>query len=204
MGSILGKENKGMEPNLNTVVENPGFLIISRKISLLLDHDTLLSCRLVSQSFREIVDDPHFWIIKLDNLGQSKEIHDAWMDLLRRIENGSTLENEVSRCMMHWHGSQHAWAEYAKNGIMPIYIAASYGYVEIVKMIASYQENSNAPMPNGWTAIHSAARYGHTEIVKFLSDKVENPNAPIPDGKTPFQLAFCHGNFRISFILLTK
>ena len=96
----MGK-NKRMEPNLNTVVENPGFSIISRKISLLLDQDTLLSCRLVSQSFRERVDDPYFWIKKLENQDQSTELHDAWIDLLRRVEKGTSLENEVSRCMMH-------------------------------------------------------------------------------------------------------
>ena len=86
MGLILGKENKRTEPNLNTVFENPGFLIISSTISLLLDQDALLSCRLVSQSFRERVDDPHIWIVKLDNKGQSRELHVAWIDLLQQIE----------------------------------------------------------------------------------------------------------------------
>ena len=215
MGSILGKENKRMEPNLNTVVENPGFSIISRKISLLLDQDTLLSCRLVSQSFRERVDDPHFWIIKLDNEGQSKELHEAWIDLLRRIEKGSTLENEVSRCMMHWHGcqQQHDWDESAKNVIMPINIAAFYGYVEIVKMIASYQENPNAPIIHGWTPIHMAARHGHTEIVKILADKVENLNVPIENpngpgsnghGWTSIHLAARYGYTEIVQILADK
>ena len=212
MGLIFGKENKRMEPNLNTVFENPGFSIICRKISLLLDQDTLLSCRLVSQSFREIVDNPHFWIIKLDNEGQSKGLHDAWIELLRRIEKGSTLENEVSRCMMHWHGCQHTWTEYSKNGIMPIYIAAHFGYVEIVKMIASYQENPNLPKPNGWTPIHSAAMRGRTEIVKLLANKVENLNVPIQDpnpvnhghGWTAIDLAALFGHTKIVEFLADK
>ena len=206
MGSILGKQNKRMEPNLNTVVENPGFLVISRKILLLLDHDTLLSCRLVSQSIRKIVDDPHFWIIKLDNEGQSKELHNAWIDLLQRIEKRSTLENEVSRCMMHWHGcqQQHDWDESAKNVIMPINIAAFYGYVEIVKMIASYQENPNAPIIHGWTPIHMAARHGHTEIVKILADKVENPNTSKPNGWTPIHTASQYGYTEIVRFLADK
>ena len=204
MGSILGKENKRMEPNLNTVVENPGFSIISRKISLLLDQDTLLSCRLVSQSIKKIVDDPHFWIIKLDNEGQSKELHDAWIDLLRRIERGTTLENEVSRCLMHWYGRQRAWTEYAKNGIMPINIAAFYGYLEIVKTISSHQENPNAPMPSGWTPIHLATKNGHTEIVKILANKVENPNTTEPSGWTPIHMAARYGYTNIVKILVDK
>ena len=174
MGVILGKEKKRLEPNLNTVLDNPGFLNISRKILLLSDHNTLLSCRLVSQSFQEKVDDPYFWIVKLDNKGQSKELYDAWIGLLRRIENGSTLENEVSRCMMHWHGIQR---ETKLSGIMPIHIAARYGYLEIVKTISSYEENTNAALSIGWTPIHLAAAFGHTDIVKILADKVETPSA---------------------------
>ena len=204
MGLILGKENKRTEPNLNTVFENPGFLIISSTISLLLDQDALLSCRLVSQSFRERVDDPHIWIVKLDNKGQSRELHVAWIDLVQQIEKGSTLENEISRCLMHYHGCQHTWTEYAKNGIMPINIAAHYGYLEIVKTISSYQENPNAPMPSGWTPIHSAARHGHTEIVKFLADKVEIPNAPNTNGWTPIHSAARYGHTEIVKILVDK
>ena len=73
--------------------------------------------------------------ITIDNKGQSRELHVAWIDLLRQIEKGSTLENEVSNCLMHWYGRQHTWTEYAKNGIMPINIAAHYGYLKIVKTI---------------------------------------------------------------------
>ena len=47
---------------------------------------------------------------------------------------------------------------------MPIDI---YGYVEIVKIITSFQENTNLTNTNGWTPIHSTAQHGHTEIVKL-------------------------------------
>ena len=234
MGVILGKENKRLEPNLNTIVDNPGFLNISRKILLLSDHNTVLSCRLVSQSFREKVDDPYFWIVKLDNVGQSKELHDAWIGLLQRIENGSPLENEVSRCMMHLHRIRQKISLSMWSGIMPIHIAAAYGYLEIVKTISSYQENPNAALPNGWTPIYIAAwkgyteifkiladkvenpnalstgqiylaaRNGHTEIFKILADKVENPNAPLPNGWTPLHAAVRFGHTEIVKILNDK
>ena len=204
MGLILGKENKRTEPNLNTVFENPGFFIISRTISLFLDQDTLLSCRLVSQSFRKRVNDPHIWIEKLDNKGQSREFHDAWIDLLRQIEKGSTLENEVSRCLMHWYYRQRTWTEYAKNGIMPINIAAFYGYLEIVKTISSHHENPNAPMPSGWTPIHLAANNGYTDIVKILVDKVEDLNTSNINGWTPIQLAARNGHTEIVKMLADK
>ena len=69
-----------------------------------------------------------------------------------------------------WISNQHTWSEFAKNGNMPIDI---YGYVEIVKIIASFQENTNLTNTNGWTPIHSTAQHGHTEIVKLLSNKDE-------------------------------
>ena len=54
---------------------------------------------------------------------------------------------------------------------MPIDI---YGYVEIVKIIASFQESTNLTNTNKWTPpIHSTAQHGYTEIVKLLSDKDE-------------------------------
>ena len=171
---------------------------------MLLDQDTLLSCRFVSQSFRERVNDPHIWIEKLDNKGQSRELHVAWIDLLRQIEKGSTLENEVSNCLMHWYGRQHTWTEYAKNGIMPINIAALYGYLEIVKTISSHHENPNAPMPSGWTPIHLAANNGNTDIVKILVDKVEDLNTSITNGWTPIQLAARNGHTEIVKILVDK
>ena len=81
------------------------------------------------------------------------------------------LQDAWCTAALAWISSQHTWSEFAKNGIMPIDI---YGYVEIVKIIASFQESTNLTNTNKWTPpIHSTAQHGYTEIVKLLSDKDE-------------------------------
>ena len=60
----------------------------------------------VCQSLKTHVDQPIFWIQKLDKEGQSKQLHDAWIDLAQRIQKGSLLEHELVKCLMKWYGKQ--------------------------------------------------------------------------------------------------
>ena len=69
---------------MNSLMCNPGYSHISQKILWLLDHKNQMICRLVSPAWKAHMDDPYFWIKKLDKKGQSKEIHDGWIDLVER------------------------------------------------------------------------------------------------------------------------
>ena len=55
------------------------------------------------------------------------------------------------------------------QGYTPIYWAAHYGHVEIVKILTPLTKNPNAGDKLGNTPIYRAAQYGHTEIVKILA-----------------------------------
>ena len=44
---------------MESLINNPGFDNITKKIFLLLDHETLLTCRLVCKSFKTKVEDCH-------------------------------------------------------------------------------------------------------------------------------------------------
>ena len=57
--------------NVNVIVSNPGFSHITERIFGHLDHKSQLQSRLVSQSWKDHVDQPHFWLKKLDKKGQS-------------------------------------------------------------------------------------------------------------------------------------
>ena len=50
----------------------------------------------------------------------------------------------------------------------PIYLATSYGYIEVIKALIPWTDDPNAPNPDGGTPLECAVRHGHTEIVELL------------------------------------
>ena len=73
---------------MDSLMRNPGYSCIARKILWFLDHQDQMACRLVSPPWKAHMDQPSFWIKKCDQRGQSIELHDAWIDLVQRIEEG--------------------------------------------------------------------------------------------------------------------
>ena len=185
----LGKKQKNSQQSeesgtkiISTIIDNPGFAHITQKIIGHLDHNSQLKCRLVCKSWKTQMDQPYFWIQKLDQKGQSKEIHDEWVNLLPRIEKGSYLEQEFRQCLMFWYGGKDNWGEnYLLDGIKAVHVVVVYGSLSLLELIDSCTENLNVPKNNGWTPTHLAAVNGQTEMFKFMASKVENPNAPTPE-----------------------
>ena len=136
---------------MNIVLSNPGFSQIAQNIIWCLDHKSQLNCRMVDQTWKAQVDQPYFWIKKLDYKGQSKDLREAWIDLAGKFEKGSYLEQELSKCLMMFFFEYSSIPESALNGIMPIHVAACYGHTKIIEFLASKVENPNPPKPNGWT-----------------------------------------------------
>ena len=87
----------------------------------------------------------------MDKTGQSEELHDAWIDLMQRIEEGSFLEQELGECLMKWYGigKSSAWPKSSLNGVTILHISAACGVKSIVKFIASYIEDPN-PTKEVW------------------------------------------------------
>ena len=69
---------------MESLINNPGFDNITKKIFLLLDPETLLTCRLVCKSFKTKVEDPYCWIKRCSQLGQPKSLNNSWTDLVQR------------------------------------------------------------------------------------------------------------------------
>ena len=61
------------------LIGNPGLSSINQSILSSLDHQYQMSFRSVCQSWKEQVDQPYFWIKKLDSKGQSKNLHNSWI-----------------------------------------------------------------------------------------------------------------------------
>ena len=69
-----------------------------------LDHQSQMVFKLVCQSWKEEVDQPLFWIKKLNLESYPKGLGNVWIDLVGRIQKGSDLEKEVTECLMKWYG----------------------------------------------------------------------------------------------------
>ena len=159
----------------------------------------------VCKSLKAQVDQPLFWIQKMDKTGQSEELHDAWIDLMQRIENGSFLEHNLVECLMKWYGIGKSWPQISLNGITILHISSICVVKSIVEFIASYINDPNPTKENGITPIHSASQHGHTDIVIFLASKLNNLNEVIcGTGATPIYIASLKGHTDIVKFLASK
>ena len=193
------------DSNIEKITNNPGFSHISSKIFGLLDHKDQLTVRSVCQSWKAHIDEPYFWIKKLDRKGQSKDLRNKWIDLAQRIEKGSTIETHLLHCLKRFHKKIHIWKPEQLIEITPIHCAVYYQNVDLVKFIASYSDDLNPAKANGWTPVMTTARNGYTEIFKFLATKLKSLNTPNSvDGWTPLNKAARYGHTAIFKSLASK
>ena len=171
MEIVIGQPTSAeLSTNINDIMDNPGFSNISQKIFWILNHNTQLSSRLVCKSWKKHIDSPYLWIKKLNLKGQTKEFKNAWIDLLRRIEEGSCLGVEITECLMKFHKEieYDMWRKPELDGMLPIHLTSRYGYLNISKFIVSFSKDPNPPRKDGFTPLHMAAAYGNIEVFKFL------------------------------------
>ena len=178
----------------NCLIGNPGFSDINQTILSYMDHQSQMAFRQVCQSWKEEVDQPLFWIKKLNLESYPKGLGNVWIDLVGRIQKGSDLEKEATECLMKWYGKHQSYIEESLKGMSPTHIAAIFECTNIAMFVASYLKNVNAPRSDGVTPLQIAAQYGSTEIFKFLAPQVKNPNAPAPNGWTALHIAAYFGS----------
>ena len=120
--------NRAIRPECDTetLIGNPGFPGINQNILFSMDHKSQMAFRQVCQSWKEQVDQPLFWIKKLNLKNHAKELGNAWIELVGRIQKGSDLEKEVIECLMKWYGRLQSWSDEALKGMTPTHIAAMW------------------------------------------------------------------------------
>ena len=90
------------------------------------------------------------------------------------------------------------------TGRTPMYLAAGFGHIEIVKLLLNLTNNPNAPRDNGKTPIYFAAGKGYLEILKLLMNSTENPHIPDKEGVTPINIAAHEGQLEVVKFLLNS
>ena len=130
--------------DIKTLTNNQGFLHISEKIFLLLDKKSILACRFVNPSWKNIIDNPTFWIKKCDQKGLTKDLQNAWIDTIQKITDYE-LRQEAAMCLSMFHSDIPNWKASALAGLTLLHLAARYGFVKLVKFLATLVDNPNPP-----------------------------------------------------------
>ena len=184
---------------------NPGFAHIAEEIMSHLDHRTLLSCRLVSISFKNILDNPKIWLRRCKRVSMSDEKESKWRKVIDSLNNTDGINfdkllNQVTLYLMKMSKSFY-------NVHSPIHCAAKEGNIELLKLALEVMKNdkSNQYLQDDdksenkfTTPMHLAAEYGHLEVVKFLEPYMKFPKRHLKITLSPpiFQ-AIIHGHAEI-------
>ena len=167
----------------------------------------------------DVVDLPNLWFKKFRSLSQKDQ--KDWIKVITSEKNSEKEKSIFSYLLLNLkkealedlpcYTSPDVQDDFRKKiytavncaGVTPIYLAAFYGYTDIVKILAPLTDNPNAPNNFGVTPIHLAAFNGHTEIIKILAPLTDNPNASYKIWNTPIHLAALNGHTEIVKILAT-
>ena len=192
---------------MEILTNNPAFQHIYEKIFVLLDHKTLLQCRLVNQSWNTILHNPIFWVQKCGSLNarkkncnaiDTKNLHKAWMNLIALQKNKNDLtensnKNDVTLCLIKVHKYLTVDSFSLYPFLPPLHVAALTGDLNLVKFIL---ENSDDVMK------FSPPEDNEPEIIQKPKVEVIDVEILIPKaeefyGWTPMNLAASNGQKEI-------
>ena len=86
---------------MEKLINNPNLAQhVGKQILKCLDNESLLSCRQVNSSMKQMVDEPRFWLKKLSC--DEEFPLDEWRKLVELAEN-TDLEKNVTKCLIKLH-----------------------------------------------------------------------------------------------------
>jgi ankyrin repeat protein len=90
-----------------------------------------------------------------------------------------------------------------KSSMTPIFVAARFGHVEVVRALGELGADPNLADIYGARPIFVAAEYGHVEVVRALGELGADPNlVRTDDGETPIFMAAWNGHAEVVRVLL--
>ena len=213
---------------LETFMTNPGFEHLGQKILRHLKKKNLLALRLVNNSTKDFVDNPKFWLKKMNYKNRElMELHEAWSKLIKKVEEEHPdLKKNIALNLIKLNGNEYFNADdifervdliigykymnqlnsaFCRGTVLfPLNILSLFGDLALVEFII---ENNmvKSLSRNSWygtNPFHHAAGQGYTEIVKALVGCIDNPNAPSNHGVTPIHCAAVNGHTEIVNILI--
>ena len=192
IGFLKNKSKEDDIPAIETMLSR--FPIVAQDIFRELDNKSLITCRNVSVSWQNFIDNQKLnWIRKIQKSNRSmNEFHMQWKQVIRntsidRIKELSTavlqfFEDDISRSKI----------QYA-----PLHVTADKGLLDLSKFIIDKTGVKNPARSDGYTALHMAAIKGHTEVCRHIIAIIEDKNPADQNGLSPLVIAASHGHLEI-------
>ena len=72
---------------------------IGEKIFSYLDLQTLIKCQFVCHDWKQVLENPYFWLKKLRKVGHKSNIDAAWKRLIIKSPEFGLPKNEFTKCL---------------------------------------------------------------------------------------------------------
>ena len=73
---------------------------ITKIILSFLKREDLLNCRILCKSWKQILDNPKFWLKKLNAIGQPENVTEKWTNLIGQAEVSGFDKKKLAYCLM--------------------------------------------------------------------------------------------------------
>ena len=182
---------------MEVFLTDPGFAHIADKIVGHLDSKTLVRCRLVSTSFKRIVDNPNFWLQRYKKNSITKIHLVKWQNVCDLLLNSDekTIEGinvekmleDLTMSLMKICLSNHKVES-------PTHFASMEGNLDLLKLVLKVQLTKKKywqdldrieALGSNVSPIDMAANYGHLEVVKYLKKYTKHTGAAFRDYSDP-------------------
>ena len=96
---LSGIRNSVPVTNMNKMIQFENHPEIGEFIFSHLDLSSLLNCQNVCQDWKQVLENPYFWLKKLKDVGQPEEIENAWKNLITKSPNFGISKNIFAKCL---------------------------------------------------------------------------------------------------------
>ena len=169
---------------MEEILKNPGLNHITNHISSFLDLKSLAQCRLVCQSWKDLIDNDRPWLIfQLEHIHtfektfvdqeaedkpsvktNIKERFPEWFTFIQQISRKQSIPplREIVKQMWIYLGDDQVFNR------TPLHYATSKSKTEFVQLLVDCGIDLTMTSLDGWTLMHEACCNGSLEMVKLL------------------------------------
>ena len=202
-------------------LENPGLCHIVNNISRYLDPKSLARCRVVSYSWKNLIDNGRLWLIfQLEHIHNQEKIFTYYSlegkpkvitTIKARFPEWNTFVEEVSKRLtipILKEFVKFMWIYFKDESTSltmdPLHDAVTESNTTFVQLLIKSGINLEMRNTNGWTPLHTGCTNGNIEMVQLLIKHLPNFEASsgTNDGKTIFHHAVENSDLQVLKLIL--